>query len=187
MSSLRDRLQSFRTAQSKLNKQPAYCIFTNKVLDALCEEVPTTLAALGRVKGVGPSMLSKIGDELLKITTGGTGVASAAAAAPARVKRAPAAAAEPSALSLAFFAPKPKKAKGESSSSRPAPPAGPPPPKRSDLNAEQLRAADMVVVDGSNAFITGSAGTSSAFMKRYIPRPIPTILCCTEQVRASRS
>ena len=184
MSSLRDRLQSFRTAQSKLNKQPAYCIFTNKVLDALCEEVPTTLAALGRVKGVGPSMLSKIGDELLKITAGGTGVASAAAA---RVKRAPAAAAEPSALSLAFFAPKPKKAKGESSSSRPAPPAGPPPPKRSDLNAEQLRAADMVVVDGSNAFITGSAGTSSAFMKRYIPRPIPTILCCTEQVRASRS
>lgn len=184
MSSLRDRLQSFRTAQSKVNKQPAYCIFTNKVLDALCEEVPTTLAALGRVKGVGPSMLSKIGDELIKITTGGSGVASVAAA---RVKRAPAAAAEPSALSLAFFAPKPKKAKGESSSSRPAPPAGPPPPKRSDLNAEQLRAADMVVVDGSNAFITGSAGTSSAFMKRYIPRPIPTILCCTEQVRASRS
>ena len=167
MSSLRDRLQSFRTAQSKANKQPAYCVFTNKVLDALCEEVPTTLVALGRVKGVGPSMLSKIGDELIKITTGGTGVASAAAAAPARVKRAPAAAAEPSALSLAFFAPKPKKAKGESSSSRPAPPAGPPPPKRSDLNAEQLRAADMVVVDGSNVFISGSAGTGKSFLTKY--------------------
>ncbi|MFT6145551.1 MAG: ATP-dependent DNA helicase RecQ, partial [Myxococcota bacterium] len=41
--------------------------FPNKTLDAMMADRPTTLAELGELPGIGPTRLSRFGDDLLEI------------------------------------------------------------------------------------------------------------------------
>ena len=51
---LRADLQRWRGVKAKEIGKPAYVVFDNKTLDLIVEAKPRNLAALGRVKGVGP-------------------------------------------------------------------------------------------------------------------------------------
>ena len=46
-------------------------------------------------------------------------------------------------------------------------PPGPAPPKREDLTADQVHAAE-VAIEGRSVFLTGGAGTGKSFLLRYI-------------------
>ena len=61
-------LKAWRTARARHDAVPAYVIAHDATLAALAEARPTTLAALGRVKGMGPGRLEKYGAEILAIT-----------------------------------------------------------------------------------------------------------------------
>jgi ATP-dependent DNA helicase RecQ len=46
---------------------PAYCVATNKMLDAIVERRPKTLDALRTIYGFGPNKVKLYGDPLLKV------------------------------------------------------------------------------------------------------------------------
>ena len=62
-------LKAWRTARARHDAVPAYVIAHDATLAALAEARPTTIMALGRVKGMGPGRLEKYGDEILAITS----------------------------------------------------------------------------------------------------------------------
>ncbi|MEZ5230156.1 MAG: ATP-dependent DNA helicase UvrD2, partial [Acidimicrobiales bacterium] len=47
--------------------KPAYVVFDNKTAVAIAAAAPTTLRALGRVKGIGPTKLDKYGEAILRV------------------------------------------------------------------------------------------------------------------------
>ena len=49
---------------------PAYVIAPDTLLIEIAEQRPTTLAALRRVKGMGPSRLARYGEEMLEVVRG---------------------------------------------------------------------------------------------------------------------
>ncbi len=65
--SLRERLRQWRWQQAQAEDQPAFVVFSNKVLDALASAHPRTRAELGVIKGIGAQKLEKYGDQLLSI------------------------------------------------------------------------------------------------------------------------
>ena len=69
-----DALRAWRTEQARDEKMPAYVVAYDETLAAISAARPTTLAALERVKGIGPAKLDKYGADILAIV--------AAAAAP---------------------------------------------------------------------------------------------------------
>ncbi|MBV9025957.1 MAG: ATP-dependent DNA helicase UvrD2 [Streptomycetaceae bacterium] len=64
---LYERLRDWRTAQAKLLGQPPYCVFTDKTLLAIAENVPEDEAALSRIAGVGARKLERFGAEVLAL------------------------------------------------------------------------------------------------------------------------
>ena len=76
---LRADLQRWRGVKAKEIGKPAYVVFDNKTLDLIVEAKPRNLAALGRVKGVGPKKLDDYGAEVLAIIGGDSAGASASA------------------------------------------------------------------------------------------------------------
>ena len=60
-----DRLRSFRD-QARAGK-PAYTVFDDKTLVGIATALPSDLAALGRVKGVGPAKLEQYGDDVIAL------------------------------------------------------------------------------------------------------------------------
>jgi ATP-dependent DNA helicase RecQ len=62
-----DALQSYRTAQAKLEGMPPYIIYSNKVLTSIAEQKPKTLAALLEIDGVGKAKVEKYGAAILEI------------------------------------------------------------------------------------------------------------------------
>ncbi|MGH9133726.1 MAG: HRDC domain-containing protein, partial [Ilumatobacteraceae bacterium] len=60
-----DELRRFRNGAR--NGKPAYVVFDDKTLAAIADTLPTTLAELARVKGVGPSKLEQYGDGVLAV------------------------------------------------------------------------------------------------------------------------
>ncbi len=60
-----DRLRSFRD-QARDGK-PAYTVFDDKTLVGIATTLPTDLADLGRVKGVGPAKLEQYGDDVIAL------------------------------------------------------------------------------------------------------------------------
>ncbi|MBK6940421.1 MAG: ATP-dependent DNA helicase RecQ [Planctomycetes bacterium] len=64
---LRERLREWRWQQAQAEEQPAFVVFSNRVLDALVIARPSTRAELGAISGVGPHKLEKYGDQLLAI------------------------------------------------------------------------------------------------------------------------
>ncbi len=65
--SLLETLRSWRTQQAKSQGVPPYIIFSNKVLEAIAAQHPTTLAALSAISGVGPAKLEQYGEAVLAI------------------------------------------------------------------------------------------------------------------------
>ncbi|MDH5235890.1 MAG: HRDC domain-containing protein, partial [Gemmatimonadota bacterium] len=64
---LMDALRVRRTELAKQEEVPAYVIFPDKTLREIARARPATLAALGRVHGVGPTRLERYGKALLEV------------------------------------------------------------------------------------------------------------------------
>jgi superfamily II DNA helicase RecQ len=60
-----DELRRFREAAR--HGKPAFVVFDDKTLVAIADALPSTLADLARVKGVGPSKLEQYGDAVLAL------------------------------------------------------------------------------------------------------------------------
>jgi DNA helicase II / ATP-dependent DNA helicase PcrA len=71
-----DALKAWRTERARIEAVPAYVVAYDQTLTAISEARPASLAALERVKGIGPAKLDKYGSDLLAI------VAAAVAAGP---------------------------------------------------------------------------------------------------------
>jgi superfamily II DNA helicase RecQ len=63
--SLRDALKAFRLQQACAMGWPAFCIFPNKVLDAILLHQPQSTEALLSIKGVGPITVKKYGTGII--------------------------------------------------------------------------------------------------------------------------
>ncbi|HXI46514.1 MAG TPA: 3'-5' exonuclease, partial [Candidatus Acidoferrales bacterium] len=68
-SPLMTALREWRTTAARSDGVPAYVIAPDSLLIEIAEHRPTTVAALRRVKGMGPSRLARYGEELLEIVS----------------------------------------------------------------------------------------------------------------------
>ncbi len=66
-SPLSGALRAWRTERSRADAVPAYVIAHDSMLAAIVEARPATLAALRRVKGMGPTKLERYGVEILDV------------------------------------------------------------------------------------------------------------------------
>jgi superfamily II DNA helicase RecQ len=71
--SLLETLRSWRIQQAKSQGMPPYIIFSNRVLEAIAAQRPTTLAALSGISGVGPAKLEQYGEAVIAIIAGTLG------------------------------------------------------------------------------------------------------------------
>jgi DNA helicase-2/ATP-dependent DNA helicase PcrA len=62
-----ERLREWRSRTAAEAKVPAYVVFTDATLVAIAETLPTDLAALARVPGVGPAKLDRYGEDVLAL------------------------------------------------------------------------------------------------------------------------
>jgi DNA helicase-2/ATP-dependent DNA helicase PcrA len=62
-------LKEWRLNTARSDGVPAYVVATDALLEEIVDQRPTTIPALRRVKGMGPSRLARYGQELLEITT----------------------------------------------------------------------------------------------------------------------
>ncbi|NUT34751.1 MAG: DNA helicase RecQ [Hamadaea sp.] len=60
-----EKLRSWRAACAKEQSLPAYVIFHDATLRQIATDLPSTLAELGRISGVGENKLAKYGEEIL--------------------------------------------------------------------------------------------------------------------------
>ena len=67
---LSEKLTEYRKDMSKILEKPAYCIFSNKVLDSLTKELPRSNTDLIKIKGIGKAFIQKFGDDVLEIIAG---------------------------------------------------------------------------------------------------------------------
>ena len=61
------RLQLWRRERAKQDAVPAYVIAHDSTLSEIADAKPTTIAALRRVKGMGPVKLDQYGAEILEV------------------------------------------------------------------------------------------------------------------------
>ncbi|WP_019545142.1 ATP-dependent DNA helicase UvrD2 [Streptomyces sulphureus] len=93
---LYERLRDWRSEQAEALRQPAYCIFTDRTLLAIAENVPEDAASLSRIPGVGARKLNRYGSDVLALcsgeellATGGTAGAEETASETAPAEKAP--------------------------------------------------------------------------------------------------
>jgi ATP-dependent DNA helicase RecQ len=67
---LLEALRAWRTEQAKTQQKPPYTIFSNKALEGIAKQQPTTLAALEKISGIGPAKIDKYGETVLAIVAG---------------------------------------------------------------------------------------------------------------------
>jgi len=67
-SPLMTALREWRTTTARSDGVPAYVVAADALLIEIADRRPTTLPALGRIKGIGPSKLARYGEEILEIT-----------------------------------------------------------------------------------------------------------------------
>ncbi|MFF9128795.1 ATP-dependent DNA helicase UvrD2 [Streptomyces sp. NPDC014806] len=67
---LYERLREWRAEQARLSGQPAYCVFTDRTLMAIAENVPDDERELSRIPGVGARKLGRHGADVLAICAG---------------------------------------------------------------------------------------------------------------------
>jgi len=63
-------IKEYRSSKSKELNIPAYCIFTNSVIAALCEMAPQSLPEILKIKGIGKVKAEKYGEDLLLLCKG---------------------------------------------------------------------------------------------------------------------
>ena len=66
---LMSALREWRLTAARSDGVPAYVVATDALLQELVDQRPTTIPALRRIKGMGPSRLARYGEELLEITS----------------------------------------------------------------------------------------------------------------------
>ncbi|WP_107765158.1 ATP-dependent DNA helicase UvrD2 [Nocardioides terrigena] len=64
-----ERLREWRLERAADDKVPAFVVFTDATLQLIAEHRPTDEGALRRISGVGPSKLSKYGDDVLALVS----------------------------------------------------------------------------------------------------------------------
>lgn len=69
--SLVAKLRAWRLDESKRKRVPAFRVMTNRALVAIAEAQPTSSASLRAVTGVGPTLFSRYGAQLVALCTGG--------------------------------------------------------------------------------------------------------------------
>ena len=79
-----DELARWRGRVAKELGKPAYVVIDNKTLQAVAKARPSNLAALGRIKGVGPKRLADYGEAMLAIVGGNGGPAASGGPAGSR-------------------------------------------------------------------------------------------------------
>lgn len=62
-----EQLRSWRLERAAHDGVPAYVVFTDATLIAICETHPSTQEALAAIPGIGPAKLERFGDDLLAI------------------------------------------------------------------------------------------------------------------------
>ncbi len=62
-----DAIRRWRAEQAHTDGVPRYVILTNRNIDALVRERPTSLAALARIPGIGPAKVERHGHALLAL------------------------------------------------------------------------------------------------------------------------
>ena len=67
-----ERLREWRLARATQDSVPAFVIFTDATLQLIAEHSPADEKGLRAISGVGPSKLSKYGDEVLALVAGGS-------------------------------------------------------------------------------------------------------------------
>ncbi|MDH4077242.1 MAG: HRDC domain-containing protein, partial [Acidimicrobiia bacterium] len=66
----RAALTEWRLTRSKADGHPAYVVLDNATLDAIAAANPSSLGALGRIKGIGPAKLDRYGADILGVLAG---------------------------------------------------------------------------------------------------------------------
>jgi DNA helicase-2/ATP-dependent DNA helicase PcrA len=64
-----EQLREWRADRARGLGQPAYCVFTDATLAAIAEQLPTDVAGLVSIPGIGQSKLDKFGDEVLALVS----------------------------------------------------------------------------------------------------------------------
>lgn len=64
---LAEALKTWRLAEAKKRGQPPFTVFSNKALEALAIERPTSLDELLQVRGIGPKLVQRYGPQILAI------------------------------------------------------------------------------------------------------------------------
>ncbi len=67
---LYERLREWRSIRARELGQPAYCVFTDKTLMAIAENLPDSEAELARIPGVGGRKLQRFGADVLALCAG---------------------------------------------------------------------------------------------------------------------
>ena len=62
-----EALRQWRLETAKEADVPAYVVFTDATLTAIAERVPTDVAGLARINGVGPAKLERYGAAVLEL------------------------------------------------------------------------------------------------------------------------
>ena len=161
-------LRSYRTQTASALSQPSYCVFSNAELDAVVAARPRSIAELSRIRGFGPSKVSKFGDDIVRLCNSGL----PGGQLPQHPPSAAAVTSEASKRKLPWgptAAPSSDARPRISPEAPPVPPPMPPPSNisKSALNEEQT-AASQRVLSGQNVFLTGAAGVGKSFLLRYV-------------------
>ncbi|MCM3816677.1 MULTISPECIES: ATP-dependent DNA helicase UvrD2 [Streptomyces] len=72
-----ERLHTWRAAEAERLGQPSYCVFTDKTLMAIAEQLPEDEPELSRIAGVGVRKFRRYGADVLAICAGQEGVSGA--------------------------------------------------------------------------------------------------------------
>ncbi|WP_083950103.1 DNA helicase RecQ [Herbidospora yilanensis] len=67
-----ERLRAWRAATAKEQGVPAYVVFHDATLKEIATRLPSTLAELGTISGIGENKLAKYGDSVLEVVAGET-------------------------------------------------------------------------------------------------------------------
>ena len=62
-----DALRAWRNARAQEEGKPAYALFTNRQLAELARRRPTSVSAIGAVRGIGPSRVDRYGEDVLTV------------------------------------------------------------------------------------------------------------------------
>ncbi len=65
-----DALRTWRTSRAKADKVPPYIVMSDQTLRAICAKKPSSLVAMTRVPGIGPTKLDNYGEEILEVLRG---------------------------------------------------------------------------------------------------------------------